>query len=273
MRANYHRLGGLLWLHLGDSNTAHLLLWPTNGTLLVQFGQNDSGGTKCLIMPTKQITSEQPLVEVTRANGNICNVNLQGGCQQKNHAGHTYNLDHCTIGAQDILSRLFLHGQAVGVHPLLYQQGDGRARVAHHKAFSGLALGLVTLGDLPGSNAYGDVWLISLLLSFSRLRLWLRRLEPACRQMYLLDDQDVRHSNQGAWRVGYWGLWHSRWRHDDWCSYNMQVVVLNLFFAMDTMAFQAAVGTLCTNSSSYFIACPVPSPVSLLVRLVIAEVS
>ena len=45
------------------------------------------------------------------------------------------------------------------------------------------------------------------------------------------------------------------------------------FFAMDTMVFQAVVGTLCTNSSSYSIACPVPSPVSLLVRLVIAEVS
>ena len=44
------------------------------------------------------------------------------------------------------------------------------------------------------------------------------------------------------------------------------------FLAMDTMAFQAAVGTLCTNSS-YSIACLVPSPFSLLVRLVIAKVS
>ena len=43
--------------------------------------------------------------------------------------------------------------------------------------------------------------------------------------------------------------------------------------AMDTMAFWAAIGTLCTNSSSYSIACPVTSPVSLLVRLVIAKVS
>ena len=45
------------------------------------------------------------------------------------------------------------------------------------------------------------------------------------------------------------------------------------FLAMDTMAFQAAVGTLCTNSSSYSIACPVPLPISLSVRLVIAKVS
>ena len=45
------------------------------------------------------------------------------------------------------------------------------------------------------------------------------------------------------------------------------------FFAMDTTVYQAAVGTLCTDSSSYSIACLVPSPISLLVRLVIAEVS
>ena len=43
--------------------------------------------------------------------------------------------------------------------------------------------------------------------------------------------------------------------------------------AMETMAFRAAVGTLYTDSSSYSIAYPEPSPVSLLVRLVIAEVS
>ena len=43
------------------------------------------------------------------------------------------------------------------------------------------------------------------------------------------------------------------------------------FLAMDTMAFQAAISTLCTDSSSYSIACTVP--ISLLVRLVIAEVS
>ena len=45
------------------------------------------------------------------------------------------------------------------------------------------------------------------------------------------------------------------------------------FFAMDTTVLRAAVSTLCTNSYSYSIACLVPSPISLLVRLVIAEVS
>ena len=45
------------------------------------------------------------------------------------------------------------------------------------------------------------------------------------------------------------------------------------FFAIDTIAFWAVVGTLCTDSSSYSIACPVPSPISLLVRLVITKVS
>ena len=45
------------------------------------------------------------------------------------------------------------------------------------------------------------------------------------------------------------------------------------FFAMDTIAFQAAVSTLCTDSSLYSIACPMPLPVSLLVRLVNTEVS
>ena len=45
------------------------------------------------------------------------------------------------------------------------------------------------------------------------------------------------------------------------------------FLAMDTMVLRAAIGALCTDSSSYSIAYPVPSPVSLSVRLVIAEVS
>ena len=45
------------------------------------------------------------------------------------------------------------------------------------------------------------------------------------------------------------------------------------FFAMDTMALHAAISMLCTNSSSYSIACLAPLPVSLLARLVIAEVS
>ena len=45
------------------------------------------------------------------------------------------------------------------------------------------------------------------------------------------------------------------------------------FFAMDTIAYQKDIGMLCTDSSSFSIACPMPSPVSLLFRLVIAEVS
>ena len=45
------------------------------------------------------------------------------------------------------------------------------------------------------------------------------------------------------------------------------------FLATDTTALRAAIGALCTDSSSYSIAYPVPSPVSLLMRLVIAEVS
>ena len=49
--------------------------------------------------------------------------------------------------------------------------------------------------------------------------------------------------------------------------------VASTFLAMDTMAFGAAVGTLCTDSSLYSIACPVPLPISLLVRLVITEMS
>ena len=45
------------------------------------------------------------------------------------------------------------------------------------------------------------------------------------------------------------------------------------FFPMDTTALWAAISMLCTDSSSYSIACPVPLPISLSVRLVIAEVS
>ena len=45
------------------------------------------------------------------------------------------------------------------------------------------------------------------------------------------------------------------------------------FLAMDTTALRAAISALCTDSSSYSIACLVPLPVSLSVRLVIAKVS
>ena len=50
-------------------------------------------------------------------------------------------------------------------------------------------------------------------------------------------------------------------------------ILSSAFLDMDTMVFWVAIGTFYTDSSSYSIACPVPSPVSLLVRLVIAEVS
>ena len=49
--------------------------------------------------------------------------------------------------------------------------------------------------------------------------------------------------------------------------------ISSTFLAMDTIVFQVVVGTLCTDSSSYSIACPVTLPISHLVRLVIAEVS
>ena len=52
-------------------NTSCLLLQPTNSPLLVWPGQTDSSGAERLIMPAKQITSEQPLVEIAQANGDI----------------------------------------------------------------------------------------------------------------------------------------------------------------------------------------------------------
>ena len=51
----------------------------------------------------------------------------------------------------------------MGICPLLHQQGDGHPCVNHHEAFSGLAPGLITPRDLPGSNTDGDMWLMSLL--------------------------------------------------------------------------------------------------------------
>ena len=122
-------------------------------------------------MPAQQIASEQTLVKVPRTNSDIRHVHLQGGSQLKGHAGHTYYLDRSSVGARDILGRLFLNGQPVGVRPLLGQQSDGRSGVDHQEALSGLALGLVTPCDLPRSNADGDVWLVPwLLLGFGWLR-------------------------------------------------------------------------------------------------------
>ena len=111
-------------------------------------------------MPTQQIASKQALVEISQANSNIGHINLQSGSQLEGHASRTYNLDRNSVGARDILCRLFSHGQPVGVCPLLGQQGDGRSCVDHQEALSGLAIGLVTPRDLPRSNADGDVWLM-----------------------------------------------------------------------------------------------------------------
>ena len=118
-----------------------------------------------------------------------------------------------------------------------------------------------------------EVWLVSqLLLGFSRLRPWLGHLEPARRHTYLLDDQGVGRLWQDAQRIGFWGLWCGGWQHVTTSAVITCKTLSSTFFIMDTMVLCADVGTLCTDSS-YSIACLVPSPVSLLVRLVIAEVS
>ena len=106
-----------------------------------------------------------------------------------------------------------------------------------------------------------------LCLGAGRLRPRIGRLEPTRRHTYLLYDEGVRHSKQGAQWVGCWGL------ADGGVMTGMVItckMLSSTFFAMDTMALQAAVGTLCTDSSSYSITCPLPLPISLLVMLVIA---
>ena len=50
-------------------------------------------------------------------------------------------------------------------------------------------------------------------------------------------------------------------------------ILFSIFLAMDTMAFRTMAGALCTNASSCSIAYPVTLLVSLLIRLVITEVS
>ena len=108
-------------------------------------------------MPAQQIASEQTLVEIPRANSNIRHIHLQSGSRLEGHAGRTYNLNRSFVGTRDILGRLFSHGQPVGIHPLLGQQGDGRSGVDHQEALCSLALGPVTPRDLPRSNTDRDV--------------------------------------------------------------------------------------------------------------------
>ena len=97
-----------------------------------------------------------------------------------------------SVGTQDVLGHLLLHSQPVGVRPFLHHQGDGCAHVDHQEALSSLTLRLVTPRDLLGSNADGDVWLVSwLLLGFSWLRPQLGHLEPAHRHTHLLDDEGI----------------------------------------------------------------------------------
>ena len=180
-------------------------------------------------MPTQQIASEQTLVKVPRVNSNIGHIHLQSGSQLKGHAGRTYYLDCSSVGARDILGRLFLNGQPVGVRPLLGQQSDGRSGVDHQEALGGLALGLVTPRDLARSNADGDVWLVPwLLLGFGWLRVRLGRLEPSGRHTYLLNDQGVGRLWEDARRIGFWGSWHGRWRCDNWHSHHMEDGVFNV---------------------------------------------
>ena len=181
-------------------------------------------------MPTQQIASEQTLVEIPRTNSDIRHIHLQSGSQLGGHAGHTYQFDHSSVGAQDILGHLFSHGQPVGIHPLLGQQGDGHSGVNHQEALRGLALGLVTPRDLPRSNADGDVWLVSwLLLGFGRLRARLSCVEPSGRHTYLLDDEGVGRLRQDARWIGFWGTRQcSGWRRDDRRSHHTQDVVFDL---------------------------------------------
>ena len=130
-------------------------------------------------MPAQQIASKQTLVKVPLTNSDIGHIHLQGGSQLKGHAGRTYYLDRSSVGARDILCRLFLNGQPMGVRPLLGQQSDGHYGVDHQEALTDLALGLVTPRDLPRSNADGDVWLVPwLFLGFGWLRARLSHLEP-----------------------------------------------------------------------------------------------
>ena len=224
-------------------------------------------------MPAQQIASEQALVEVPRANSDIGHIYFQSGSQLEGHASHTYDFDRSSIGARDILSRLLSYGQPVGVRPLLGQQGDGHSGVNHQEALSGLALGLVTPRDLLRSNAdrmcgwcHGCFWasvgsgrgLAALSLPEGMRTYFMTRALGALGRTPSGSASGVFGSADGGVMTGAVITWRT---------------LSSTFLAMDTMALWAAVGVLCTDSSSYSIAYPVPLPVSLSVRLVITEVS
>ena len=141
--------------------------------------QHFGGGSKCLVVPTKQIASHQTLVKVAQAHSNISHVHLQRRHQQQGHAGYAHSLDCNTIGTQGVLSYLFLRGQAMDIHPLPHQQSDSHPHINFYKALHGLAviIGLVTPNPLPWCNTDGKMWLVMLLASgFSQLRPWLYSL-------------------------------------------------------------------------------------------------
>ena len=157
MGASHHHCGGLLQLYMGNHNTSHLILQPANSSLLVQLGQGDSGRAKHLIVPPQQITSQQALIKNTQANSNPRHIQLQHRRQQKGHAGCAHYLDESAISTRDICGHLFLYGQTMGIHPLLYQKSDGRPCVDHHQALSGLTSRLITPHNLPWHNTKEEI--------------------------------------------------------------------------------------------------------------------
>ena len=103
--------------------------------------------------------------------------------------------------------------------------------------------------------------LTSLLLSFGRLRLWLGHFEPAHRHMYQLDDEGIGTLGKapGGLTSGVFGAAEGGMMTGAVITHKM---LSSTFLATDTMAFRAAVGTLCTYSFSYSIACPCPHPLA-----------
>ena len=139
---------------------------------------------------------------------------------------------------------------------LLHQQGDGCAHVNHREAFSGLAPRLITPRGLPGSNTDRDMQMMSwLLLGFGQLRPWLGHLELARRHMYLLYDEGIRRSKQGAWWVGLLGIWRGRWWYDDQCMVITRKILSSTFLAMDTTALWAAIGQHIVHQLLFILHC------------------